>query len=164
MDTSLRLCATRLCSSCRIWLMIGATPRTAFAFAADHRVQLLRYQRNRSPLTLSPVSPPQSLPRRFVSSPLVIIWLTELLLCLVCYQQADSMNPRKRSAPEPLYPTRSAKHPRMTRDCYMGGSPSQQGGIGTRWKNIGKDILNAISDTAVEFAKGNIAISLVQLL
>ena len=51
------------------------------------------------------------------------------------------MNSRKRSAAEPLLPLHSAKQPRTRMVGYDGGnpSPSEDVGLLSRWKSIGRD-------------------------
>lgn len=71
------------------------------------------------------------------------------------------MNPRKRTASETLFPTRSTKHPRTTRERYTGGenaSASQEEGLRARWKRVFSEAFKLAEETLVHFTEGNVAI------
>jgi hypothetical protein len=70
------------------------------------------------------------------------------------------MNPRKRSATETLYSTRSAKHPRTARNHYTGGDNRSPTELEARWKKMGMDLINLAGDTLAHLVKGNILLSI----
>lgn len=63
------------------------------------------------------------------------------------------MNARKRRAPEPLLPLRSAKVPRTTQQHPLGGNatPNQIMGLGARWRTFGHNLTELVKDTIVYF-------------
>jgi hypothetical protein len=71
------------------------------------------------------------------------------------------MNLRKRSASETLFPTRSTKHPRTTRERYAGGenpSASQREGLGARWTRLWTEACKLAGESLVHLAEGIIAL------